>query len=163
MRLELQEIRQSESLFSKAFCKLPSSEITCFEMISPHPSHGAAMIWRMVSSGMLPRVTSVRTDVSQELSTSFIRVTRIGELGTTLAVTSNWRRLRRNTKWAWESFLQVPHGVTIPEDAILHSHRREKRQILQACYCLLSVNWTMQWGLTRLLLLFIPTIVWHNT
>jgi hypothetical protein len=27
-----------------------------------------------------------RTDVSEELSTSFIRVTRIGELGTTLAV-----------------------------------------------------------------------------
>jgi hypothetical protein len=45
--------------------------------------------WRIVSSGMLRRVTLVRTDVSEELSTSFIRVTRIGELGTTLAVTSN--------------------------------------------------------------------------
>jgi hypothetical protein len=31
----------------------------------------------------------VRTDVSEELSASFIRATRIGELGTTLAVTSN--------------------------------------------------------------------------
>jgi hypothetical protein len=37
----------------------------------------------------------VRTDVSEELSTSFIMVTRIGELGTTLAVTSNGRTLRR--------------------------------------------------------------------
>jgi hypothetical protein len=37
-----------------------------------------------------------RTDVSEELSASFIRVTRIGELGTTLAVTSNRRTLRRN-------------------------------------------------------------------
>jgi hypothetical protein len=37
---------------------------------------------------MLRRVALVRTDVSGELSTSFIRVTRIGELGTTLAVTS---------------------------------------------------------------------------
>jgi hypothetical protein len=46
----------------------------------------------MVSSGMLRRVTLVRTDVSDELSASFIRVTRIGELGTTLAVTIN--RLR---------------------------------------------------------------------
>jgi hypothetical protein len=43
----------------------------------------------MVSSGMLRRVVLVRTDVSEELSASFIRVTRIGELGTTLAVTSN--------------------------------------------------------------------------
>jgi hypothetical protein len=36
---------------------------------------------------MLRRVTLVSTDVSEELSASFIRVTRIGELGTTLAVT----------------------------------------------------------------------------
>jgi hypothetical protein len=43
----------------------------------------------MVSSGMLHHVPLVTTDVSEELSTSFIRVTRIGELGTMLAVTSN--------------------------------------------------------------------------
>jgi hypothetical protein len=48
-----------------------------------------------VSSGMLRRVALVRTDVSEELSASFIRVTRIGELGTTLAVISNRRTLRR--------------------------------------------------------------------
>jgi hypothetical protein len=36
----------------------------------------------MVSSGMLRRVTLVRTDVSEELSDSIISVTRIGELGT---------------------------------------------------------------------------------
>jgi hypothetical protein len=39
----------------------------------------------------------VRTDVSGELSASIIRMTRIGELGTTLAVISNRRTLRRNT------------------------------------------------------------------
>jgi hypothetical protein len=52
----------------------------------------------MASSGMLRRVALVRTDVSEELSASFIRVTRIGELRTTLAVTSNRNRrtLRRN-------------------------------------------------------------------
>jgi hypothetical protein len=37
-------------------------------------------------SGMLRRVTLVRTDVSEERMTSIIRVTRIGELVTTLAV-----------------------------------------------------------------------------
>jgi hypothetical protein len=42
----------------------------------------------MVSSGMVRRVAFVRTDFSEELSTSFIRVTRIGELGATLAVPS---------------------------------------------------------------------------
>jgi hypothetical protein len=43
-----------------------------------------------VSSGMLRRVALVRTDISEELSASIIRVTRIGELGKTLAVTSNY-------------------------------------------------------------------------
>jgi hypothetical protein len=52
----------------------------------------------MVSSGMLRHVALVITDVSEELSASFIRVTRICELGTTLALTSNRRKLRRNTK-----------------------------------------------------------------
>jgi hypothetical protein len=49
---------------------------------------------------MLRHVALVRTDILEELSASFIRVARIGELGTTLAVTSNRRMLRRNTmKW----------------------------------------------------------------
>jgi hypothetical protein len=39
----------------------------------------------MASSGMLRRVVLVRTDVSEELSAPFIRVTRIGDMGTTLA------------------------------------------------------------------------------
>jgi hypothetical protein len=50
----------------------------------------------MAFSGMLRRVAVVRADVSEELIASFIRVTRTGELGTTLAVTSNRRTLRRN-------------------------------------------------------------------
>jgi hypothetical protein len=50
-------------------------------------------IRRMPSSGMLRRVALVRTDILEELCASIIRVTRIGELGTTLAVTSNRRTL----------------------------------------------------------------------
>jgi hypothetical protein len=45
----------------------------------------------MVSSGILRRVALIRTDVSEELRASFLRVRRIGELGTALAVTSNRR------------------------------------------------------------------------
>jgi hypothetical protein len=45
----------------------------------------------MVSSGMLRLVALVRTEVSEELSASFIRVRIIGGLGTTQAVTSNRR------------------------------------------------------------------------
>jgi hypothetical protein len=63
----------------------------------------------MVFSGMLRRVALVRTDVSEEPSASFIGVTRIGELGTTLAASSNRRTLQRNTPFY---FLQEPHGVT---------------------------------------------------
>jgi hypothetical protein len=55
----------------------------------------------MPSSGMLRRVDLVRTDVSEERIASIIRVTKIGELRTTLAVTSNRR-----------AFLQEPYGIT---------------------------------------------------
>jgi hypothetical protein len=40
----------------------------------------------MSSSGILCGVPLVRTDVSEELSASLIRVAIIGEVGTTLAV-----------------------------------------------------------------------------
>jgi hypothetical protein len=40
---------------------------------------------KMVSSGLLRRVALLRTDVSEEPGAPFIRVTKIGELGATLA------------------------------------------------------------------------------
>jgi hypothetical protein len=48
---------------------------------------------------LLRRVALVRTDVSEEHISSIIKVTRIGELGTTLAATINRSMLRRNTKY----------------------------------------------------------------
>jgi hypothetical protein len=53
----------------------------------------------MQSSGRLRHVALVTTDVSEKPSASIIRVTRIGELGTTLAVTSNRGTLQRNTNY----------------------------------------------------------------
>jgi hypothetical protein len=74
----------------------------------------------MASSGMLRRVAVVSTDVSEVLSASFIRVTRIGELGTTLAVISNRRTLRRNTVGSSEtSVLTRATRRNILEDTIL--------------------------------------------
>jgi hypothetical protein len=88
-----------------------------------HSKNSRKSHYGMVSSGMLSRVALVRTDVSEELSASSIRVTRIGELGKTLTVTSNRRTLlRRATR------------RNIPEDTLLHSHRRDKLKSYKSHY-----------------------------
>jgi hypothetical protein len=58
-----------------------------------------AVTMKTPSSGMLCRVAIVRTDVSGERVTFIIKVTKIGELGTTVVVTSNRSTLQRNTKY----------------------------------------------------------------
>jgi hypothetical protein len=90
----------------------------------------------MVSSGLLRLVALVRTDVSEEPGSSFIRVTNIGELGTTQAATSNGRTLRRNIS----SQLRIQNVHS--ECALRHSPRliaflRKRCCVLCAVCCLL--------------------------
>jgi hypothetical protein len=101
---------------------------------------------RIPSSGMLCRVILVRTDVSEEHSVSMIKVTitRIGELATVLAVTSN----QLSVRWLLVT-VNIPSSLilvilimetlcssetlvltrvtrqNISKDSILHSHHCE--------------------------------------
>jgi hypothetical protein len=92
---------------------------------------------RMVSFGMLRRVALVRTDVSEERSASFIRVTRIGELEATLAVTRPPILVTLIKEALGSSEMSVLTRVTrrnIPEDTIIHSHRRKNLKSYKSEY-----------------------------
>jgi hypothetical protein len=82
----------------------------------------------MVSSGMLRHVALVRTDVSEELSASIIRVTSVHLLLVTANVHSSSILVALTIEALSSSETSVLTRATwrnIPEDTNLHSHRRE--------------------------------------
>jgi hypothetical protein len=105
---------------------------------------------------MLRRVALVRTDVSEELRASFIMVTRICELRKTLLLfLCSVRRLLVTARVVPSSLILVTlmkealrssetsvltraTQRNIPEDAILHSHRRKNLK----SYIILT-GWTL--------------------
>jgi hypothetical protein len=71
---------------------------------------------------MLRCVALVRTDVSEEISASIIRVTRLGDVPSSpILVTLMKEALSSSEK----SVLTRATWRNIPEDVILHSNRRE--------------------------------------
>jgi hypothetical protein len=101
--------------------------------------------WYFLMNGIFcdaRRVALVRTDVSEELRASFIRLTSIGELGTTLAVTSNQSSVRRFLVTA----SVVPSSsilVTLMKEAINSSEmsvptRATRRKILKTPFFIVT-------------------------
>jgi hypothetical protein len=89
----------------------------------------------MASSGMLRRVALIRTDVSEKLRASIIRLTRIGERR--LLVTANdvpnspilATLMMEALSSSETSVLTRATRRSFPEDTIIHSHRRENSNL----------------------------------
>jgi hypothetical protein len=81
---------------------------------------------------MLRHVALIRTDVSEEVGASFIRVTKISVLGTTLAVTSNRWKCQVRPK---RRFLQEPHGITSQKTAFFIVTAVKTSSLYVTCLC----------------------------
>jgi hypothetical protein len=100
----------------------------------------------MPPSGMLRRVALVRTDISEELSASFNMVTMIGALGAMLRMLLRCSvvpsspilvtLIKEGLRSSETSVLTRATRRNIPEDAILHSHRRENLKSFMFSLCI---------------------------
>jgi hypothetical protein len=125
----------------------------------------------MASSGMLRRVALVRNDVSEEVSPSIIRVTRIGELFihnvrrllvTYIVIPSSQILVTLMIKALSSSETSVLTRATrlnIPDNDILHSHRRENlksfmEKVCNAFICKTTVQIRLKYVLKKLLTLW---------
>jgi hypothetical protein len=119
--LKWRHLKAQESSYGKY--EIPNYVFVGLSVTTCDQSEDSIGTERMASSGMLRRVALVWNDASEELSASIIRAKRIGELGTTLAVTSSpilVTLMKEELSSSETSVLTRATLRNIPEDAIIH-------------------------------------------